>query len=391
MLPATPFRVWAARSASARRSSASAARISPGTSRLPGNEAAEDPDVGLALPRTRLRPSPASRPGTDASGSSAARPEPRRALAAGGAGAEPPPGWRGAARLPRTAPGASAAVPRRAESGSIGFVTWSFIPASRQRSRSPHGVGRHRHDREASGARAARGSARRLEAVHHRHLQVHEHEVVRPRPSRARSATSPFPATSTWIPAAPSISIATCWLIRLSSTRRTLRPAAAELGGRLRGRGGVAGPSTSAPRAPDRGVEQQRRAHRLYEHALDARRPRPRGIPPPARSAVTRTHARVCAERHRGDAPRGSMPSIPGICQSRKTIRRRSPAASAVDGGERLLADDGLVHPERMLRSISASICSASGLSSTASSAARAGRAPEVALRVGSARARAGR
>ena len=56
MLPATPFNVCAARSASGRRPSARAARISANASRLAVREPAQEADVRLASPENAAQP-----------------------------------------------------------------------------------------------------------------------------------------------------------------------------------------------------------------------------------------------------------------------------------------------------------------------------------------------
>ena len=103
--------------------------------------------------------------------------------------------------------------------GSIGFATWSFMPAARQRCRSSIVACA---VIAMIGSVAVRGSARSCAvpvAVHHRHLQVHEHHVerrrLRPPPDLDRLAS--VVATVDRAPRALEQLAAICWLISLSS------------------------------------------------------------------------------------------------------------------------------------------------------------------------------
>ena len=114
------------------------------------------------------------------------------------------------------------------------------MPAARHRSRSPlHRMRRQRDDRQAGPTvRFARADhRRRLEAVHVRHLHVHQHGVEgrRTRPPRARP--SPIrPSSRCGRPSRASVSVSS-WFTGLSSATESPDARPATVCGVRRGRG----------------------------------------------------------------------------------------------------------------------------------------------------------
>ena len=194
MLPATPLSVWANRSASAVRPSDNAVRMSVAAPAWFEAKRRSSATYAVRLPSTRRRPSAASRSGIACSQSSpfSAVPTPGSAApAVGGASAA-------CVAAPRS--GNHRRSASNSSSGSIGFVTWSFMPAASER-----------RDRRPSRSPSWRElAARELQAV----VQIRESHSSRPSPAsvcpsargrtslacRRWSPTSPFSATSTWMP-----------------------------------------------------------------------------------------------------------------------------------------------------------------------------------------------
>ena len=205
------------------------------------------------------------------------------------------------------------------------------------------------------GLARARGSRGGLEAVHLRHLAVHQHHVVglprqRRRPPRAR-----WRRRRRGSRASPACRVATRWLTALSSatstrSRRAGAPAAsAPASATAAGAGAGAGRPSATPAQR---VEQLRLAHRLGQVRRDPGRARP-SRRRPRRRGEQHQHGSAASAGRRGSPAASSSPSISGICsraapgrsgrraarsrvaapQRRRppaTARRRTPAAELV-------------------------------------------------------------